>query len=296
VAHRLLLVDDSVTIQRVIELTFAGEDIEVSTARDGDEAMARIERERPDIVLADIDLPRRSGYELAAWMRVRPGLETTPVLLLAGAFEPVDEARAREVGSDGVLVKPFDPRQVIARVRELLAKGRVEPTASPLPAALHAPSARPEAAIASPRDPALDDYFERLSEAFEARQGDGAADPLTSSDEASLPWVPTLDALLAADAAPEIETESHDDVADAFVALLAVEQGEPGARRPRLASVDRRLEEALARRVATRVVAQLSPDAMREALAPLVSDLASRVAREEMARLRAPEAGARDVQ
>jgi CheY-like chemotaxis protein len=186
VAHRLLLVDDSVTIQRVIELTFAGEDIEVSTARDGDEAMARIERERPDIVLADIDLPRRSGYELAAWMRVRPGLETTPVLLLAGAFEPVDEARAREVGSDGVLVKPFDPRQVIARVRELLAKGRVEPTASPLPAALHAPSARPEAAIASPRDPALDDYFERLSEAFEARQGDGAADPLTSSDEASL--------------------------------------------------------------------------------------------------------------
>src|SRR5437762_720321 len=82
--------DDSVTIQRVIELTFAGEDVQVLTAGDGEEAIARIPVDRPDIILADIGMPKRSGYEVSAFVKGNPEFEKIPVLLLAGAFEPVD--------------------------------------------------------------------------------------------------------------------------------------------------------------------------------------------------------------
>ena len=97
VTHKLLLADDSVTIQRVIELTFSGEDMQVVTVGDGEQAIARIPIERPDIVLADIGMPKRSGYDVAAFVKGRPDLSHIPVLLLAGAFEPVDEARAQQV-------------------------------------------------------------------------------------------------------------------------------------------------------------------------------------------------------
>ena len=118
--QKLLLADDSVTIQRVIELTFSGEDIQVVAVNDGEQAIARIPTEHPDIVLADIGMPKKGGYDVAAFVKGRADLEHIPVLLLAGAFEPVDQARAEQVRCDGVLIKPFEPRQVIERVRELL--------------------------------------------------------------------------------------------------------------------------------------------------------------------------------
>ncbi len=106
-ATKLLLADDSVTIQRVIELTFADEDIRVIAVGDGQQAIEAIEREHPDIVLADIGMPERDGYEVVAFVKRHATLGHVPVVLLAGAFEPVDEARARDIGCDGVLVKPF---------------------------------------------------------------------------------------------------------------------------------------------------------------------------------------------
>ena len=134
--HKLLLADDSVTIQRVVELTFSGEDVQVVTVGDGEQAIARIPIELPDIVLADIGMPKRSGYDVAAFVKGRADLSHIPVLLLAGAFEPVDENRARQVHSDGVLVKPFEPQQVISRVRDLIersrsALARPQPVAAP---------------------------------------------------------------------------------------------------------------------------------------------------------------------
>ena len=119
--HKLLLADDSVTIQRVIELTFSGEDVQVLAVNDGEQAIARIPLEHPDVVLADIGMPRKGGYDVSAFVKGRADLAHIPVLLLAGAFEPVDQARAEQVKADGVLIKPFEPRQVIERVKELLA-------------------------------------------------------------------------------------------------------------------------------------------------------------------------------
>ena len=121
--HKLLLADDSVTIQRVIELTFADEDVQVIAVGDGQQAIERIEAERPDIVLADVGMPERDGYEVAAFVKSTPHLAHIPVLLLTGAFEPVDEQRAAAAGCDGVLAKPFEPHMVITRVKELLAGG-----------------------------------------------------------------------------------------------------------------------------------------------------------------------------
>ncbi|HOG29993.1 MAG TPA: response regulator [Vicinamibacterales bacterium] len=119
--HKLLLADDSVTIQRVIELTFADEDVQVIAVGDGKQAIERIEAERPDIVLADVGMPERDGYDVAEFVKTSPHLAHIPVLLLTGAFEPVDEGRASAVGCDGVLAKPFEPQMVITRVKELLA-------------------------------------------------------------------------------------------------------------------------------------------------------------------------------
>ena len=116
----LLLADDSVTVQRVIALTFADEQIRVVTVADGQQAMERIVAERPDIVLAGTTLPQVSGYDLARFMRSKPELKDVPVLLLTGAFETVDEARLAASGANGVIEKPVEPNNVIGRVKELL--------------------------------------------------------------------------------------------------------------------------------------------------------------------------------
>lgn len=183
--HKLLLADDSVTIQRVIELTFADEDIQVLAVGDGKKAIAAIQSERPDIVLADVGMPERDGYEVASFIKTSQEYAHIPVLLLTGAFEPIDEARARSVGCDGVLVKPFEPQMVINRVKDLLA-GRRESGPWSAAAAGTASSfgfgaapAQPQAGgigggakPASGAGPAgvpagsLEDYFDRLDAAF----------------------------------------------------------------------------------------------------------------------------------
>jgi CheY-like chemotaxis protein len=116
----LLLADDSVTIQRVIELTFAHEDVRVVSVSDGRRAVQWMDSEAPDIVLADVEVPDMDGYEVAAHVKQSPRLKNVPVLLLAGAFEPVDQERVRSLGCDGVLVKPFEPQQLVSRVKSLL--------------------------------------------------------------------------------------------------------------------------------------------------------------------------------
>jgi CheY-like chemotaxis protein len=180
VPHTLLLADDSVTIQRVIELTFADEDVKVIAVSDGDQAIAQLEASPPDIVLADIGMPGRNGYEVAQYIRQTPHLAHIPVVLLTGAFEPVDQARAAEAGCDGVLAKPFEPQLVISRVKELLARPRrvpasidadLAPPAStaggqwPPPIADQSLSAASAAAAPAPHGE-VNDYFDRLDAAF----------------------------------------------------------------------------------------------------------------------------------
>jgi CheY-like chemotaxis protein len=167
VPHTLLLADDSVTIQRVIELTFADEDVKVIAVSDGDQAIERLESTPPDIVLADIGMPGKSGYEVARYVKQSPKLSHIPVVLLTGAFEPVDQARASEAGCDGVLAKPFEPQLVIGRVKELLAKAKpASAAAAEHGAASSSNGSSNGSQTAAPAGAALDDYFDQLDAAF----------------------------------------------------------------------------------------------------------------------------------
>ena len=167
-AHTILLADDSVTIQRVIELTFADEDVQVVAVSSGDQAIARLNSAPPDIVLADIGMPGKDGYEVARYVKQSPRLSHIPVVLLTGAFEPVDQARAAEVGCDGVLAKPFEPQLVIGRVKELLSSG------APPEVSAGAETRGASGESAPDGHSELDDYFDRLDVAFAKLSGKGA--------------------------------------------------------------------------------------------------------------------------
>jgi CheY-like chemotaxis protein len=132
--RKLLLADDSVTIQKVIELTFADEGVRVVTFGNGQDAMDKLEEEAPDVVLADVFMPGQSGYEVCEYVKQNEKLKHIPVMLLVGSFEPFDEAEARRVGADDILTKPFQSiRRLIDRVGALVTSsppvGKEVPTA-----------------------------------------------------------------------------------------------------------------------------------------------------------------------
>jgi len=187
VPQTLLLADDSVTIQRVIELTFADEDIEVVAVSDGDQAIQRLDAAPPDIVLADIGMPGKNGYEVAQYVRQTPKLSHIPVVLLTGAFEPVDQARATEAGCDGVLAKPFEPQLVIGRVKELLVKGHHSLSSADTVITTSPFGAVEPATRAAAAEPALDDYFDRLDAAFSSL---GVQAPASTAAKAEPPLAP----------------------------------------------------------------------------------------------------------
>jgi DNA-binding response OmpR family regulator len=320
--HTLLLADDSVTIQRVIELTFADEDVRVIAVGDGRQAIDRIGRETPDIVLADVGMPGCDGYEVAAFVKDRPALAHVPVLLLAGAFEPVDEARVRQVRADGVLAKPFEPHELIARVKALLGVAGPQP-ARQAEAAREAELGRDAADSAATdtagdevRPPAvvggvsLDDYFDRLDAAFASLSVPSHIDEAATVPRATpdAPWrshevggetapsqsplAPGAAAPVGVDVAPPGSQKSPSP-ADAFAAFLDAEQagldaGTQGVRAGSivLAATYPPVDE-LVEQVARRVIAQLTDQVVRDTVADIVSTVAERLVREEIERLRA---------
>jgi CheY-like chemotaxis protein len=303
--HTLLLADDSVTIQRVIELTFADEDVRVVAVGDGDAAIAQLQADPPpDIVLADVGMPGPDGYEVAAHVHQSPRLRHIPVVLLTGAFEPVDEARAQSAGCAGVLVKPFEPQMVIARVRELLGKGTGAGTGGPTPPAAmdretpmdRETASAADALLAAPaadapsagRAGTVDDYFDRLDAAFanlnvplEPAVRPPAAEPRAreSQSPAAAPAAATAEPATIAGALT---------MADAFGALLGVEQGEPVP----VLSDDwpPPLSDDLVDQVARRVAEQVADRVVRELAPDIVSRVAERLVREEIERLKAAAA------
>ena len=309
--HTLLLADDSVTIQRVIELTFADEDVRVIAVGDGREAITRIGHEPPDIVLADVGMPACDGYEVSAFVKGRADLSHIPVLLLTGAFEPVDEIRVRDVGADGVLAKPFEPQELIARVKELLggggAPGRGHEAVLEVETGVEPPAAETGEAAGSPLPASpsvsLDDYFDRLDAAFASlsapsRSEEGAAAPTVDdawpgahlappvAPRANLPAA--ADSGRAAPAPAKVMTP-----AEAFAVFLEAEQTYTGAPQaasplgggllaPAVPSIDD-LVDAVTRRV----MDQLTGQTARESVSETVSAVAERLVREEIERLKA---------
>ena len=305
----LLLADDSVTIQRVIELTFADEDIDVIAVSDGDQAIARLDAIPPDIVLVDVGMPGKTGYEVAAYVKQSPRLSHIPVVLLTGAFEPVDAARAAGAGCDGVLAKPFEPQQIIGRVKELLGRSPVRPIGS-LEGVVAQSSGdqAPESGAKS-----IDDYFDQLDAAFSNLSG-RSAPVAESTAPLAVDWFGLKPAAPAA--APEAHTPASDapgelwgrheeptpapsapppPVAPAAEAPASrAETENPESRASALppatatpvataVSADLAITDDLVDRVSGRVLEQMTDRAVRET----VATIAERLIREEIERIKA---------
>lgn len=120
-AYKLLLSDDSITIQKVVELVLAEEGFEIKATNDGEEALSAIQTFMPDVVLADIEMPKVNGYQLCEKIKTNPDTKDIPVILLAGAFEPLDEELAKNVGADDYIVKPFESQELISKINAAVA-------------------------------------------------------------------------------------------------------------------------------------------------------------------------------
>src|SRR5687768_11174129 len=144
---RVLVADDSATIQRAFAMVFGGrEDVSLIAARSMDEATSAARQGRPDLVVADVNLAGRSGYELCSALKSDPGLRGVPVYILASNHSPYDEAKGRDAGVDGHLTKPFESQALIDKVLEILSRPTSIAASVPSSMAVTPAVARPAAA------------------------------------------------------------------------------------------------------------------------------------------------------
>ncbi|MBW1755974.1 MAG: response regulator [Deltaproteobacteria bacterium] len=150
---RILIVEDSVTMRKVMEMTFAGEDAELLAVESGELALQHGRDFGPDVAFIDASLPGIDGYEVTRAMKSDPQLAGTSVILMASQHRPLDEARASEVGADGHILKPFDTQEAIDKATELASQAEALYEAPSIPVArpdTAPPMARPATAPPTP--------------------------------------------------------------------------------------------------------------------------------------------------
>jgi CheY-like chemotaxis protein len=178
VAVNILVADDSVTMRRILELTFQGEDASVTAVDSVDAALRKAQEVTPDIIFADLSMQGMDGYALATAIKNAPGLERTAVVVMASQKHPYDEDKGKAAGVDDHIIKPFDTQAVIDRVKQVLAKPRVAAgkaaaaPAKPAPAPAAAPPSSKTIAFGKPAQPA---------NAAQAAPGSTAAQPAISA-------------------------------------------------------------------------------------------------------------------
>ena len=150
----ILLADDSPTIQRLVAQTFADANVEIISVSNGDAAIRKFEELRPQLVLADIYMPGKNGYEVCAYIKNHSVLSDTPVVLLAGAFDAFDEGTAQEAGAAAHITKPFEPQALVDLVMALLPneseiasapEPEPKPETAPVPAPVPPATPKPKA-------------------------------------------------------------------------------------------------------------------------------------------------------
>jgi len=199
---KILLADDSITIQKVIGIIFGGEEYSLTVVDNGKAAIDKAQETVPDILLIDALMPGISGYEVCERIRAIPALAAKPILLLTGSFEPFDESKAKSCGADDFIAKPFESQQIIAKVTELceqaaaraFAKEPSAPATAPEPAGtfmdLETTSLASQETAAKPSD--IWEAFTPEEPAAEtAFQPDQPTEAVPAdSTTASFPWVP----------------------------------------------------------------------------------------------------------
>ncbi|HVG25650.1 MAG TPA: response regulator [Thermoanaerobaculia bacterium] len=172
---RILLADDSITIQKVVELTFSDGDYEVTAVNNGARAIAKLGDMKPDIILSDIIMPEKNGYEVCEYVKSHPEYRHIPVVLLTGTFEPFDPDRAEKAGCDAVVTKPFESQSLIHKVEELIA--HAQQSAAAAAAAPPPPPPAPEPAVTPSASPWLDDEPVAAPTPFSTSAGSVPAPP-----------------------------------------------------------------------------------------------------------------------
>jgi CheY-like chemotaxis protein len=135
--QKVLVVDDSLSVRKVVEKALEGRGLQVLAAASGAEAIQMIDRDRPDVVICDVILPDKDGYQVCQYVRAHPAIGATPVLLISGIDNGTVQARAAEVRSDAVMFKPFGVDDLVRKIDTLLAKpsnGAKPSTGTPTPA------------------------------------------------------------------------------------------------------------------------------------------------------------------
>jgi two-component system phosphate regulon response regulator PhoB len=121
---RVLVVEDEEALTTLLEYNLKREDFDVALAQDGEEALAMIEDEPPDIVVLDWMLPKVSGIEVCRRLRTRPETRNIPIVMLTARAEETDRVRGLETGADDYITKPFSTAELIARLRAVLRRIR----------------------------------------------------------------------------------------------------------------------------------------------------------------------------
>jgi CheY-like chemotaxis protein len=166
---KILVADDNSNIQKMVGLALKDHGIEVVAVGNGEAAVRKISDIRPDLVLADVFMPVRNGYEVCEYVKQDASLKHIPVILLVGAFDPLDEQEAQRVGADGVLKKPFvPPDPLISMVKSALVRAGVAhagfaPAKPVPPAPVEVPPPAPAVSNFAPKPTAALPEFEAES-------------------------------------------------------------------------------------------------------------------------------------
>jgi putative two-component system response regulator len=157
-AGKVLVVDDLESNLRLLEQLLKAQGYDVLCAGDGDEALTLVGLEQPDVIVSDVRMPKRDGFELCRELKSSPATRLTPVVLMTGSHETEDRVRAIEAGADDFLTKPVDRPELNARVRSLVRLKRFTDDLDSAEAVL-----RSLALMVEARDAYTQDHCERLA-------------------------------------------------------------------------------------------------------------------------------------
>ncbi len=240
-SKKILLADDSITIQKVVRITLADGDYELITVDNGDEALKKARQIRPDLVMADVVMPGKDGYQVCQEIKSDPDLNDIPVLLLAGSFEGFDEMKGARLGADGYILKPFESQALVGKVQELLARPRAPKTeaaaapppapapAAPEPPQVSPPVPTPPAAAAPPPEPVFSPPLEPEPITFGEEPSPTPADDIFSQDfQAAAPasddlWAQPGEEIPAASIEPESVQPAQPAEQDVWEAMPELE-------------------------------------------------------------------------
>jgi CheY-like chemotaxis protein len=284
VPTKILVADDSATMRRVLEMTFAGEDARVVSVDSGEAAVNKAAELVPDVVFADASMPGVDGYEVARRIKANPNLGKVAVIVMASQHGPYDDGKGRAAGVDDHISKPFDTQSVIDRVSQVLSR----PRQAAAGAAAAGGAARPAAAAAA-APPAAPPPARGPMQA--TRMGLGApvavqAAPAPAPKQAPQPapqqvrpaaTAPMMPMAAAPAAKPAPAPERVSAVPHSPAAAVSAASGELASRLNGLGLTKEQLEGVLL----------LSREVIEQVVWEVVPDLAEQLIREEIKRLTA---------